>query len=476
MNRQMLVPIGVLGAVMALIGLLVVLGQQEQQQAPGAPAKAAAAAKDKPRAKAKAPKKMKAAELTHIADPIVERADAPEGAPNIVLVTVDSFRRDQLSVYGGPAETTPFLARMAEGGARFDDTIAAGPWGRPALVTLTTGQHATTVGMIQPGDEGNQRKLAEGVTTLAERLQAAGWYTAGVTANFNNNRLYGMAQGFDAWRDSHPAAFNPGTRLAADEAVDEVFRLVDARPEALAGRPAFVQLSLVDLHKPFMVPKEEFEPFESEGHNIAPYRAMLKRTDDALEKLVDGLGSRGLTPSNTIVMVIGAHGEGLSMPKHHGRQHGRTLFRSSIQVPWVVAGPGVAKGHVVTGLSHQADVLPTVLGLTGVEVGEERLAGLDLAPLVKGESSAIEREAVFTETWYFTANHAAVYTADKVCQKDFGTTGGQAITTGCYDRQADPDGASLEESADDPLLAELVAWREARWAEYDAWPEVGDAK
>ncbi|MFT4626920.1 MAG: arylsulfatase A-like enzyme [Myxococcota bacterium] len=476
MNRQMLVPVGVLVVVVALIGLLVVLGQQEQSAgksetlAPTVGAKAKA-----PRGKAKGPTKVDPAKLLHVADPLAARGDAPEGAPNLVLIVVDALRRDQMSMYGGMESTTPFLSRLAAAGVVFDDTIASGPWSRPALVSLATGQHPATVGMIQPNDEGNQRVLADGVTTLAERLQQAGWYTAGVTANFNNNHKYGLAQGFDAWRDSHPSSFNPRVRLAAEDAVDELFQLLDKRPADAKERPVFAQLSWVDLHKPFVVTKEEAEPFEQEADNIAPYRAMVKRTDDAVEKLVSGLESRGLTPKNTVVAFVAAHGEGLAMPGHHGKQHGRTLYRSAVQVPWVVAGPGVKAGHRVGGMSHHTDVMPTLLGLVGVGVGEERLAGLDLAPLARGEGDAVERDAVYTDTWYFTANHAAIYTSDRVCQRDFGSTGGQPIPTGCYDRAADPDANRIADSDGDPLFAELEAWRTARGAEYDAWPHTTDA-
>jgi arylsulfatase A-like enzyme len=476
-----MVPIGVLLGVIALIALLVVLGQQEQatEGGPSSTERVGNAAKPKPqnrsKAKAKGPKPVDRAKLLHVVETLPERADAPEGAPNVVLVTADSLRRDQLTPYGGPAETSPFLSRLAERGVVFTDTIAAGPWAKPALVSLFTGQHALTVGMTQPGDDGNHRVLADGVTTLAERLQSAGWFTAGLTANFNNNHKYGLAQGFDAWRDAHPAAFHPRTRLSADTAIDELFALLDDRPDEASALPVYAQISLVDLHKPFSIPKDEFEKFESDDHNIAPYLAMVKRTDDALEKLANGLETRGLTSENTLFVFIGAHGEGLGMPQHHGKQHGRTLYRSSVQVPWVIAGPGIKAKHRVGGVTHQTDLLPTVLGLTGVELGEERLAGVDHSALARGDGDRSGTEAVFTDTWYFTANHAAVYANGTVCQRDFGTSAGQKIATGCYDREADPDGADLSESSEDALLEALTGWRQARQAEYDAWPQLADA-
>jgi len=429
----------------------------------------------KAKAKIKAKGKVKEAQLVHKAEWDSERAAAPEGAPNVVLVIVNAMRKDQVTPYGGSAEVTPYLDALAKEGAVFEDHMSTAPWNKAAVAAMLTGHHAVSLGLIQPSADANERLLADAVNILPERLQEKGWYTAGVTANFNLNMSTGLAQGFDVYRDSVPMSFAPQGRLHAKGAVPKLLKFIDDRPEEAKARPVYAQLMLVDPHKPLMVKPDEFRPFEGDDHTIAPYRAVLHRVDAAVKKLVTGLAERGMTTENTVFMVIGDHGEGLNMPQHHGKQHGRTLYRSVIDSPWIVAGPGVKKGARVAGLSSHVDVMPTLLSLAGLSTEDEAMPGQDLSASLKS-GAPTGRDKAYVDTWYFAANHAAVLSSDKVCQKDFGTPSGIKIPSGCYERATDPEGKNVWEAADDPLMKDLEAWRAQRVAEYEAWPELADVE
>ena len=475
MQRKMWVPVAVLGAVVALIATLVVLGEQEQRSEEAGENAEQTAKTGKAKA-GKAKGRPKEAALNH-QNPIAEdRAAAPEGAPNVVLVIVNALRRDQIEAYGGPADTMPYLTGLSKRGALFTDALATAPWNKPAVLSMLSGHHAISMGMIEPGPAGNKRILAQDVTLLPERLQDKGWYTVGISANFNANVGNGMAQGFDRYRDSVPMSFVPPGRLDAKASVPRLFKMLDERPEGAEGRPVYAQLLWVDAHKPIMVKPEEFSPFEGEGHKIAPYRAVIHRVDVALENLVSGLAERGMTPENTLLMVVADHGEGLLMPQHHGKQHGRTLFQSVISIPWVVTGPGVKPGHRVDGVASQVDLTPTVMGLLGMALEDDGMPGKDLSGAVRGDQKQTGRDVAYVDSWYFTANNGAVYSADRVCQQDFGTSAGAKIVSGCYSRIEDMDGRNVQPAAeDDALMGSLVAWRTDRVVEYEAWPAISDA-
>jgi hypothetical protein len=49
-----------------------------------------------------------------VADPV-----APRG-PNLLIITIDTIRADHTSAYGYDRDTTPTLARLAEGGVLFE--------------------------------------------------------------------------------------------------------------------------------------------------------------------------------------------------------------------------------------------------------------------------------------------------------------------------------------------------------------------
>ena len=59
-------------------------------------------------------------------------AARPEGAPNVILICVDQWRGDCLSVAGHPVVETPYLDQLALRGARFTRAYTATPSCIPA--------------------------------------------------------------------------------------------------------------------------------------------------------------------------------------------------------------------------------------------------------------------------------------------------------------------------------------------------------
>ena len=65
------------------------------------------------------------------------RSIVPE--PNVVVIVIDTLRADRLPCYGGPSETAPFLASLAEQSLVFDNAWAASSWTAPATASIFTG-------------------------------------------------------------------------------------------------------------------------------------------------------------------------------------------------------------------------------------------------------------------------------------------------------------------------------------------------
>jgi arylsulfatase A-like enzyme len=398
--------------------------------------------------------------LVHAGEIPADRPAAPKDAPNVVVVLVSTQRRDQWTPYGGPEATTPFLAQQAKAGAKLMDALSVAVDPRAASGALITGKYPHAIGLVEPGDKKNFRDIVPDVDTVAERFQRAGWFTVGLTANHNLNQKAGAAQGFDWYRDSQPFSLMLEQRMDAKEVVEHAVKRVTERTEAEKGRPLFLQLAFVDSHKPFKVPPDEFKGFEKEGDpcDCAPYRATIKRVDDAVKALVEGLAAQGLTPENTVFTVVADHGEGLDLPPAHRKQHGFVLYRSSVQIPWLVWGKGVPAGREVPGLASQIDVAPTVLALAGL-AKEEGMDGVDLSAAVTGKGES-PRTVAYADTYYDGAHRASIWTTAHECQKDYGSTLEEPdeFKTACYDRVADPDFTTpIEDAALAQQLDELHA-------------------
>lgn len=447
MNRQTLaVTLGTLALV--VVGAMLMYGTPGGSHRPTADA-VAQGGKAKSKAKAdkaekvdkskSAPRKLGEARLVHAGEIPADRAAAPKDAPNVVVFVMSTQRRDQWSAYGGPKEAMPFLGDRAAEGTVMNGALSIAVDPKPADAAIITGMYPHHINAIEPADKRNILPLSEDAQTIAERLAGAGWFTMGLSANHNLNQRAGAAQGFDWYRDSQPFSLMLDQRIDASELVAKAIERLGVRTDAEKARPLYLQLAFVDSHKPFKVPPAEFKPFAAAGTEVAPYRATLKRQDDAIQKMVEGLAAQGITAENTLFAVIADHGEGLDMPPHHRKQHGFVLFPSSVEIPWLMWGKGVPKGGKVDGLASQIDFAPTIVALAGL-TGQQGYDGMDLSAAVLGKGPTGRVEA-YADTLYEGIHRASLWTEAHQCQKDYGTTKkveDDQFEDACFDRKADP--------------------------------------
>ncbi len=451
MKRQSVIVIVVAAILLVLVGLALYGGDGEpvpETPEPSTPAKTRSVPRVDP------------AKLVRKRPIPADRPAAPDGAPNVVFVLVSTQRRDQWSLYGGPGNVLPYITgRAKDAGVWFEDALAVGVDPHPTAAALLTGRMPHSLGVVELGPKLNARRTPESATTLAEVLQSSGWFTVGLSANHHVNTRAGLSQGFDWYRNSQPFSFKLGARIDAPQLVRIALDRLGRRSQAERERPVFLQLALVDSHKPFRVQPREYAPFEGPDHDVAPYRATVRRMDDAVRTLESGLEAQGITEENTVFVVVADHGEGLDMPPAHRAQHGFVLFESSVRIPFVMWGHTLPTGRAVPGLVSQIDVMPTVLGHLGLTL-PPKVEGMDLSGiLAEGRSP---RAKAYADATYRGILRASLWTPTRQCQKDFGSTQDipdDAFVDGCFDRAADP--AFEDPLVDDDLMAELVSMHES---------------
>jgi arylsulfatase A-like enzyme len=358
-------------------------------------------------------------------DPIVTAVPPPAGAPDVILVTLDTTRADHLSTYGYGRETSPALTAFAEDALLFTQARSPAAWTLPGHASLFTGMYpsrhgAHFAGAWLPGESRDGRRmvafpLAPAAVTMAEALRDRGYQTGGFVANFSYlYRDFGVAQGFGRYEDAPRLLLRlrpVGLRLA--QRVRPSFCLVPFRsaPEinaaALAwldraprGRPVFLFVNYMEAHQPRLAatPHDRWSRElpeaarlarkhlyyehavrdlpESERRFIAAnYDGQVAAMDDALGALLAALRARGRY-ENALVIVTADHGEFLG--EHDQMGHiGQMLYEPVLHVPLVVKYPGAARPRGRSTAPVQlVDVLPTVLAA----------AGAPLPPGVQGEA------------------------------------------------------------------------------------------
>ncbi len=350
-------------------------------------------------------------------------ATAPEGAPNVLLVGVDTLRADHLSCYGYAATKTPAIDALAADGVRFSNAFSQASWTRPSFATILTGLYPSSHGTVHKAD-----KLPDGIDTVAELLHAAGYRTIGFADNVNIAPAFNFQQGFDEYHYLAPALFFYADDATAQLTLYSGLRLVRERFFArsvdvhnyyqpaetvtatvrrwldgagASPQPLFLFVHYMDPHDPYFV-----HPFNGEGYarvadpNPPPavadtyrrlYDGEIGYLDTHLAALFDDLKRRGLY-DRTLIILTGDHGE--EFQEHGGWWHGTTLYDEQIHVPLIVKPPrSQNKAREATEMVMSVDIVPTILAAAHLTLPKT----LQGHPLSLDGSGPTQRERVFAE-------------------------------------------------------------------------------
>ena len=312
-------------------------------------------------------------------------AAVPRGTPayNLILITLDTTRRDRLSCYGYSEKTTPNLDRLAAEGILFEQAFTAVPVTLPSHATLLTGLYPFQHGVRNNGSY----VLADSFTTLAELLGARGYETGAVLGGFPVDHRFGLAQGFAHYDDRFSPLSSVREGDTAQRPAAEVTRLSLEWIGQHAARPFFLWAHYFDPHAPYHPPEPYLGRFPGQ-----PYDGEIASMDAAIGQLLEGLKTKGLT-ERTIVLVAADHGEGLM--DHREPTHCTFIYGATQEVPLLLRLPddgpwtGTAwHGRRVEGLVGLTDLLPTAWNALGFEPQElPPVAGQSLLPLVEGKAS-----------------------------------------------------------------------------------------
>lgn len=319
----------------------------------------------------------------HSAEPSSRAALAPAGArgANVLLVTIDTLRRDRLGAYGSTLGLTPAFDGLAARGLRYDRAYAHSPMTLPSHASILTGRTPVGHGLRTNGTY----RLDASVPTLATALASQGYRTAAFIGAFVLDARYGLARGFDVYDDRLPGRHDRTTFQYAERRGAEVVQAAGDWIASSRAEPWFAWVHLFDPHAPYAAPPEFATGRRAYDGEVAYADAMLRR-------LLDRLTAAGMT-GRTLVIVTADHGE--SLGDHGESTHGLFAYQATIGVPLIVAGPGVTAGIVDAAVGH-ADILPTVLDLVG-------------APAVEGVTGqSLTQPPAVDRAVYFEAMDAAL--------------------------------------------------------------------
>lgn len=320
--------------------------------------------------------------------PVAGCGRGPLRPRHVLVVTLDTLRADRLGAYGHAAAQTPVLDGLAARGVRFASATTTTPLTLAAHTSLFTGQWPTFHGVR----DNTGFQVEESLTTMAEVFKGGGYRTGGFVGAFVLDSRFGISQGFDHYVDNFDLSEDVGPGLdAIQRPGNEVVDAALAWLNQASTQPFFAWVHLYDPHTPYAAPAEVARRFPATRDGA--YDAEVAFTDSQVGRLLADLEARGLR-DETLVVVLADHGEQLG--EHREQAHGFFVYDATVQVPLIVAGPGI-EPRVVPDQVRIVDVLPTVLDVTGV-TPPSGLHGTSLVGLMRGQ--ATPPLTAFSESWY----------------------------------------------------------------------------
>lgn len=295
------------------------------------------------------------AAVASIALPGCGARPAPE---RVILVVVDTLRRDHVASYGG-STATPNIDALASRGQRFRRALSSYHQTSMSMGSLFTGRTPsiefgtlerplfwngeTWCGLNRFASErGDDTCVPPSLPTLAQLLQGAGYWTIGIASNQFLYEPSGFARGFDDWVEvgEHPEQKGAIARL-------EIRHGPSTRHQALVNAAAFEALDrrgsdrfllyvhYMDVHDYGFGLEPSTGPRERAGR----YAAAVGVVDRAIGELLERLERDGLL-DDAVVIVTADHGERLTerhalagQPAHVGNPS----FQELLEVPLVIA-------------------------------------------------------------------------------------------------------------------------------------------
>jgi arylsulfatase A-like enzyme len=358
--------------------------------------------------------------------------------PNVIFVFGDQWRAQATGYAGNPTVRTPNLDRLAGESVNFTHAIAGCPVCSPYRASLLTGQYPLTHGVfvndvyLQPNRHSLADAFAENGYATAyigkwhvdghgrssyippERRQGFDyWKVLECTHSYNESAYYAgdsdekrYWEGYDAiaqtrdaqryirdhvdrgpeepfllvlsWGPPHaPYGTAPEAYRALYEAEDIVLR--PNVPEAEVARAMEERAQRLARRAGKGVPSSRFQSTLRE--DLAGYYAHCTALDDCVGSLLETVRACGIE-EETILVFTSDHGDMLGS---HGQFKKQQPWEESIRVPFLLRYPALLghEGREVEALIDAPDIMPTLLGLSGLAI-PDTVEGLDYSAYLQG--------------------------------------------------------------------------------------------
>lgn len=303
---------------------------------------------------------------------------------NVILLTLDTLRKDVLGCYGDENGLTPFFDSLEDKCIRFTRAQSVGPYTQASFPGILTSSYYL--------EYGKEKKLSPKRTLISEMLQKAGIMTAGFHSNPYLSDYFGWNRGWDVFYDSMDEDVSPEVPyLKGNEINSKVGEWLSSHTRGREYRPFFLWLHYMDVHEPY-IPERKYIDMVDPSINLSRdemfdlfknvvlkrnmpdertlkllkklYHAHVREIDGYTKDFFDLLGELNLL-RDSVVVITSDHGD--EFGEHGGLSHDGKMYSELIDVPLLVYDCDRARGEVHNALLSTVDISPTIVHLFGLE-------------------------------------------------------------------------------------------------------------
>ena len=389
------------------------------------------------------------------------KARAEGRKPNFVFLLADDQRADTLSAFGNSRISTPNLDSLVARGMSFSRATCSCPICHVSRAEILTGTHGWENGYY--GGPGGGKLREDRLTWWPATLAKSGyqtffvgkWHTPGsvLDRGFQKTRGFFKGGGGKWWKDQKDWKGFPitgyrgwvfqdpvdgrkfpekGVGLTPDISslfADAAIELL--RKDRIPGTPFFLSVSFTAPHDPLfipsgqegkyhaedMVPPKNYLPIHPFDHGnfggrdeallawprtkaavrdlLRVYYSVVADLDRQVGRILDALEKTGEL-DNTYIIYSSDHGMAVGS---HGLRGKQNMYEHTINVPLIIAGPGIEAGSRTDAQVYLREIYPTTCQLSGILI-PAKVSAEGFADVLKGEKEQQHKSifGFFTQT------------------------------------------------------------------------------
>lgn len=346
--------------------------------------------------------------------------------PNFIIIYLDDMGYGDLTLTGTAGYKTPNLDKIANNGMFFTHFYSPQAVCSASRAGLLTGCYPNRIGIAGALSHKSIIGISDEEETIARLLQKKGYTTAifgkwhlgyqeqFLPVNHGFDEFVGIPYSHDMW-PNHPTGTYPNLPLYENDIIvnpnlqpddvahftaDFVQRTTDFIKRN-HDKPFFVYLANPLPHVPLYA-SGQFKGKSEQGL----YGDVMMEIDWGVGQIIETLEETDLD-DNTLVIFTSDNGPWLNYGNHAGSSGGLregkgSTYEGGQRVPCLMMWKGIIPGATVcNNLASGIDILPTIAAIVEAPLPKNKIDGVNLLPLLKGNFDANPRRSFY---YYYRQN------------------------------------------------------------------------